>query len=128
MKIENINIEIDDQTIIDEIITALEGGSNYWYNLDPDDLIPFRQAYTGMPLSEKVARAVLEKGITIKIWDAEDNEELLGELSRDGIYTGFAKMIQEYPYVFANITTQQSDASDSDILLQLAVMNEVKFG
>jgi len=40
------------------LVTALEGGSNYWYMLDLNDTGVPKEKYAGEPLSVKVAKMI----------------------------------------------------------------------
>lgn len=129
MLISNVNVK--DELIVNAIITALEGGSNYWYFLEEKSVDAVRKVFekgSGKSLAEKVALATLEKGIKVQVLDLEDEEEVLGEISRNSIQSGLTKLVQEYPREYANIMEEEYDANDADVFLQLVVMNEVTFG
>ncbi len=73
----SINIELTREVLEDIFVTALEGGSNYWYligaeaikkvrNIIPDRSIPFSQA---------LFSAVYDHNIDIDIHDIEESED-----------------------------------------------------
>jgi hypothetical protein len=125
-----ITQEIEYQTFEDVLVTALEGGSNYWYLLK--DSIPKLSGRPGLALSERIAQCVWNGNAEIEyklnIYDLEDEEELLGTLSNESAHTGFQLMAEEYPEAFARILNEQYDADDADIWFQLTIMGEVVFG
>lgn len=118
-----ILIEISDQRIKDALITALEGGSNYWYfvNFDKGN-IPLK---VDCAMSEHIVNSVMD-GHYVAIEDIETGENL-GVLSHSSIEKGLQLLSKDYPSIAASIT-DHLDASESDILLQLCVMGEVVFG
>ncbi len=119
-------VEVKDQQIKDQIITAIEGGSNYWYFLSDLSMLPERKE--GEALSERIGRAVLDEGITVPIYDLEDEEEKLGDLTKESIAKALQTMYEDYPDHFSDMVLEQGDADTADVFLQLAVMNEITFG
>lgn len=125
-----IKFNISEETIKDQLCTALEGGSNYWYMLGNIDRKHFVK---GEPLVDNLTRSFLaDKDYKLEIYDyeSEDEEspELLGVVTYDSIAKAFAIMSQEYPNQLARILTGQYDADDSDVWFQIATMGEVIFG
>lgn len=104
------------------IVTALEGGSNYWYLID-EKHIPPKEKYPMLAPSQRVARAVWE-GAVIPVHDAEDPETVLGDLSIENFKNNFASFIHEW----VQIEDQSGDAETADIILQFTVMGELTFG
>jgi hypothetical protein len=125
MKDLKIEIAITEQMIEDQIVTALEGGSNYWYYLGDTSMIPNYDKKE--PLATQLSRAVLNEGIVIPVHDIED-EELLGNLSLESIQKGLTLMAKDYPEHFQNMITENGDAETADVFFQLAVMGELVFG
>jgi len=121
-----ITIEIEDQKIKDQIITAIEGGSNYWYYLDYLSMLP--EYNEGEALSERIGRAVLDEGIEVPVFDYEDQDEELGKLSKASIENAMMIMASEYPQTLDDIREETGDAETADIFFQLAVMGEIVFG
>ena len=80
--------ELGYQSFEDLIVTSLEGGSNYWYWLDRDD---FEKDLTisNEPLACRLADALYnDKRFKLKVYDCEDEEELLGVVDRITRFTG----------------------------------------
>jgi hypothetical protein len=147
-----LNRSLDKQDIIDLFVTALEGGSNYWYYMDlPDNIKSY-----GQSISEAVGEFILQGG-KIYFYDNELRSEVMYNLKRgeytiegdiidqkrfnediDETYLGFVTMDRileaitiikkEYPNIWENILLEQEDAGDADVFLQLCVMGEVVFG
>jgi hypothetical protein len=151
-KNEALNRKLKQEDIINLFVTALEGGSNYWYYVE----IPDKANNTGEPSSEEIGKFILNGG-TVSFYDielmeeifgkigdyyyhiqgdivdeklfAEDKEKaLLGRVDMDSILEGISITKEDYPKVWENILLEQYDANDADIFLQLCVMGEVQFG
>lgn len=120
--------KITKQDIIDLFVTALEGGSNYWYYL-PTIPAAVREikTETGMATSEAIGEYVLRGG-NIQVNDAEEEEEVLGTVDMDSLLDAIQKLKDDYPRVYENIIDEEYDAEDADIFFQLATMGEVVFG
>jgi hypothetical protein len=120
--------KISKENIIDIFVTALEGGSNYWYYIPtiPNGVRDIMDE-TGMATSEAIGQYVL-KGGYVQINDAEDEEEVLGNVDMDGLLDAIQKVKTEFPDVYNNIIDEEYDADDADIFFQIAVMGEIVFG
>jgi len=114
-------VEFEPQDIIDVLITALEGGSNYWYQFgDSNEGI---SKFTDKSLSECVGLSVLEKGAIVPIYDYEDENELLGTISKENIERGLKLFIED-----GRCFEPEMDAEDADIFFQFVVMGKIVFG
>lgn len=120
--------KITKQDIIDLFVTALEGGSNYWYYI-PKIPAGVRQikTETGMATSEAIGEYILRGG-NIQINDAEDEEEVLGTVDMTSLLEAIDLLKSDYTHAYENIIDEEYDADDADIFFQLAVMGEVTFG
>lgn len=116
-----ISIPVPVQEVKDILITALEGGSNYWYYL-PDVEMAQKEEYKSLPLSVKIINAVIDHGEVVPVYDVEDENEKLGEISRENIERGLKL------YIPGNILDGSADAGEADRLFQLIVMGEVVYG
>ena len=151
---EQLNRKLTKQDIIDILITALEGGSNYWYLIDlPENIKSY-----GQSTSEAVGEYILRGG-SIDFFDREeyydvrrslkdgdynigDSDDMidkksyqedientkLGYIDMDRILEAITKIKSEYPEIWKNILLENADAGDADVFLQLCVMNEVVYG
>lgn len=124
----------------DLVITALEGGSNYWYYLPDLSMVPKDKT---TPLSILIFRAAMN-GARIPVSEAEDPEHILGYLTKDGMLTALDRLsrgegtpIREngkvvrtltYGNQVANIVDGNWDANSADVWFQMAVMGEVIYG
>lgn len=128
MKIE---IEISQEKIRNLIITALEGGSNYWYFLGDDAVALIKEKSPNgliIALSERMGMAI-ENGAEIPITDLEDEMEVLGNISMESIKKGLSLMASQQPEQFGNLQSENNwDAETADVFFQYAVMGELVFG
>jgi hypothetical protein len=124
-----IPLNITKEQIADQLCTALEGGSNYWYMLGDIDRIYFDKSLT---LVDNLVRSFLvDKEYELNVYDiesGEDEPDLLGKVTYKSIGNAFTLMGTHYPKQLANILSGDYDADDSDVWFQLATMGEVVFG
>lgn len=127
MKI-TIEQEITLDNIESIIVTALEGGSNYWYWLDTSD---FKEDLSspGEPLTVRISKALFTNpSFRMPVYDREDQEEVLGIVSQKSVKEGLEIAAKDYPDRFRAIIDEEYDADDADVIFQLCVMKEVVFG
>jgi hypothetical protein len=120
--------KITKKDIIDLFVTALEGGSNYWYYLPeiPSGVRDIKRE-TGMETSEAIGEYVLRGG-NIQVNDAEEEEEVLGTVDMGSLMDAIQKLKEDYPRTYENIIDEEYDAEDADIFFQIATMGDVVFG
>tara|TARA_R110000868_G_scaffold54673_5_gene170681 strand:- start:6930 stop:7358 length:429 start_codon:yes stop_codon:yes gene_type:complete len=134
--INNMEITIK-KTISKEIlgnifVTALEGGSNYWYSLGYDAIRKIRKAVpkeTNPYLSVAILDAILEHNVEVDIHDAEDEEEVLGTITKATMQERLQKLANsEDAWALNNELECNGDATSSDVVFQYIVLGEVTFG
>jgi hypothetical protein len=134
-----VKMEVSDQTIRDLLVSALEGGSNYWYcisdyrfpegvsyedfqeggqfTLDeyyhPTQLIPFHEG------CEMVF-------IDVDTQDEPEREEFV--LNKEALQRGLQVMADEYPKHFADATGEDWDAITADVYLQCCLFGKIVYG
>jgi hypothetical protein len=116
------NIELTYEMLENVIVTALEGGSNYWYLIKDTD-IPPRELDDYTPASIRIARMIWDGGI-LPVYDAEEPEVHLGDFS----LRQFAEHAPDAPWAFTELLNDNLDATSADALFQLGTMGEVIFG
>jgi hypothetical protein len=128
------------EDIINLFVDALEGGSNYWYEIRhlPKE-VRYKANEMGQSVSEAIGEYIL-KGGYVQFYDAEEEYDeddytethsdngLLGTVDMDSILEAITIIKRDYPDVWENILDEQYDANDADIFLQLCVMGDVVFG
>lgn len=113
-------------------VTALEGGSNYWYYLS-DEAVEIIRSFVPKSEDEYLSTAILkaiERGAVIPINDVENEDEVIGELSMDKIATMLQKLYDDDSYSSSlDLEIEgNGDAYSSDIVFQYLAMGEVVFG
>ena len=112
MKLE---LELSYDTFEDTIITALEGGSNYWMDYEVKKGIPKRDEMPDKAPSERIAYGLWHnKDSEVAIWDAEEEGELLGTLTYDSVREGMQLACKEYA-VDVNEETESFITHDTEI-------------
>jgi hypothetical protein len=131
-----IKKEISFEMIENIIVTAIEGGSNYWYFLDlkkATNMPPREQNGEIVPLSIRIAQGVFnDPDFRLPVFDleSEDEDEMdeLGVLSQESMRNAIGLTMNDYKNTWHNLEEEEFDAGDADVLFQLAVMGEVVFG
>lgn len=128
-----VTLKIDDEKIASAIISAFEGGSNYWYFIDefhrPDGeqaLWPYRED------SGKVFKHVdypMNPGGYLLIHSDEEPEKGQFKLDRQAIETGLQKLAEsaDYSHHFRDLAGDNADAITGDVLLQFALFGDVLY-
>lgn len=121
----------DTETKKNLLTSALEGGSNYWYYLGDDAnaiLKPFRKELgKGKPYVDYFFRA-LERGYSIPVRDAEDEDEVLGHISMESICRAELLMATKHASHYADAKAERDDATTADVWFQLAVLGDIVYG
>ena len=122
------------------LISALEGGSNYWYWLPEKgdsnaegmaDVLKWAEdkEFEGLASSELIARYVWQGGgVRVTEGDAQDEHILLWALNRTNVKRGFKVMQEKYPRHWDDLQRDNADAETADVWFQCALMGEVTFG
>lgn len=125
MKIE---ITIPDEAIEDVFVTAIEGGSNYWYWIKSKSVDMVREYEPKGSFSVALYKSVMNHGADIQVHDVESGD-LLGTLSYDSIKDRIANLMEsEHAHRMFNMMKGDYDAEDADVVFQYMVMNEIVFG
>ena len=112
------------------IVGALEGGSNYWYDLKPDEFrSQLSESTEGEPISMRIAKALYDNPeFKMNVYDAEDEGELLGTVTQESMLDGLIIAALDYDWHFNNLMTENDDAETADVMFQLATMKDIVFG
>jgi len=122
----------------DLLVTALEGGSNYWYFLNDlkkvNDVTLSEDGVKRECLSIRISNAVQEHNVEVEVHDNENNADLLGIISVAAMDKAEQLMYDAGGHVrelVLSLCTDEefiADAEDADIWLQYVVMGELRFG
>lgn len=112
------------------LVSALEGGSNYWYLLGARSVNEVEEYLNkddaGLPFAFQMMRAI-ERGASIRVFDCETGEKL-GYINLESIKNAEEIMLRDYPEQYAIAKQDEGDADTGDIWFQLSVMGEVVYG
>ena len=126
-----VTLKISTEVLEDIFVTALEGGSNYWYFLSEDAVKKIREAVPKSEdpyLSTSILKAIL-KGVDVPINDAEDEDEVIGEISLKTMLARLQKLAdsRNNSALISHIDGN-GDADTADIILQYLAFGEIVYG
>jgi hypothetical protein len=108
------------------IITALEGGSNYWYYLKDVDNI---ERNTQRTLSEDIAyNLYYYPEFKLDVYDVENPDDLLGTVTQKSMLNALELAYKDYNHIYVDLLEGTGDAETADVLFQLATMEQIVFG
>lgn len=130
-----IKIKIETELNLEDLfVTAIEGGSNYWCSFEEDSIITIRSV---IPKSEErcfsvaCMRAVVEKGVKVPVYDAEDDSfEPIGYLDYSLFEERLGKMAEDENMRkhLLDMVNEEYDANTADIIFQYLILNDVVYG
>ena len=132
MKI-NVTIDIPREVLEGVFITAIEGGSNYWYHIGNEAIDIIKEAVTdkdGKAFSEMLFETVYDHGKAVPIGDIEDmGGEPIGELNINTFSERLQKCIDNgNGWALHDEIDERGDTNSSDIVFQYLVLNDVIYG
>lgn len=127
-KIEGLTL-ITPYEVYNMLVSALEGGSNYWYwfgDKTMDRVLASTKDMENEPTVDRILMAV-QRGATVNVFDCETNEKL-GTLTPQSWANAEKLMIEKYRVHLGHILAEQDDSTTADIFFQLAVIGELTYG
>jgi len=119
-------VKVENCRVKDLLTSAVEGGSNYWGEIRDYDLAngitlgQFDFPHIDVPFKE---------GCSIIFDDIEGDPDLSNKkLNLETMQNGLQIMADKYPHHFADVMTEQDDASTGDVFLQCSLFGEIVFG
>jgi hypothetical protein len=129
MKLE---IELDREVLEDIFVTAIEGGSNYWYFLSRDAVKRIRQAVpreVDDVLSTATFKAVYDHGVSVPINDVENEEDIVGWISMETMQERLQALLNSgEKWALEAHMEENGDADSADVVFQYLAMGEVVYG
>jgi predicted DNA-binding antitoxin AbrB/MazE fold protein len=127
-----IKTEVTREVLESVFITALEGGSNYWYFLSEEACALVDAAVPrdgSKALSERIFEAVYDKGVIIPIHDIEDPEgEPIGALNINTFQQALNECSEKSSWAIQSEMAEQGDATSSDVVFQYLALGEIVYG
>lgn len=122
-----VPVPITGQMVSDLLITAFEGGANYWIiDISLFDLDVKRTAsLTDHPVQNLSTIKIVESV------DGSSENHTLNMPSMENslsLENGLKVMAEKYPRHFANVISDDADAETADVFLQCCLFGEVRYG
>ena len=122
---------ISREVLEDVFVTALEGGSNYWYYLPADSIKAIRKAVPKSEdpyLSTAILKAILDHDVKVPINDVENEDEVIGIITR-GTMQARLQLLADSPNNAALEAhmNEEGDAGSADVVFQYLTMGEVVY-
>ena len=120
------------EVLEDVFVTALEGGSNYWYYLPEESIKAIRKAVPKEEdpyLSTAILKAILDHDVKVAINDAEDEDEVVGVITRGTMQARLQMLADsELKWALDAHIKEEGDAESADVVFQYLAMGEVVYG
>ena len=124
-----LELELSYETFEDIVVTALEGGSNYWYMLGDIKGCPLKSEMPDKAPSQRIAYGLWHNRYAmVDILDLEDEYWMLGTLTYDSVRENMQLACEDYMKEINMMISEDYDACIADTLFQVLVMGEVTFG
>ena len=127
-----IKQKISREVLEDVFVTALEGGSNYWYYLPEESIKAIRKAVPKSEdpyLSTAILKAILDHDVVVPINDAEQEDELIGIISKKTMESRLQLLSDsENRWALESHMREEGDANSADVVFQYLAMGEVVYG
>lgn len=139
----HVTLQLSVQDLTDLLITAIEGGSNYWcpkIRLNaigfPNEVVTRR--LEGEVYNEFICRNVAAGG-TLTFFEQDEyalfstREALIPHtMSRDKLLNGIQQVLTKYPHILKIDSTEfpldNVDAESADAIVQMALFGELRYG
>jgi len=123
---------MDRQLLENIFVTALEGGSNYWYFIDDANHKKIRKAVPKSVdpfFSTAMLTAILDHGVEVEVCDIENPDEVLGVLKAETMEERLHDLDMHLDYRWALEHEEEGvgDAESSDVVFQYLVLGDVWF-
>lgn len=140
----NVPIEISREMVVNQIITAIEGGSNYWaefrfFNKDGKavrgllDLLPSPNDYSdicGIIWVREVDESTgdLLSEVPINLLEDHGGQYPMGCAPWESVVAGLRLMAEKHPRHFADVIADGGDAETADVFMQMVCLRELRYG
>lgn len=129
-----VKLNLEYETFENIIVTALEGGSNYWYMLGDIKGCPLPDEMPDKAPSERIAYGLWHnKDAEVYVYDVDITEEdgdsqLLGILTHNSVRERMQLATINHLSELEAMISGDFDSWTADTLFQVLVMGEVVFG
>lgn len=127
-----IKTKISREILEDVFVTAIEGGSNYWYFLGDHAIAKIRRAIPKSEdefISTAILKAILDHDVKVEINDADNEDEIVGVITRGTMQPRLQLLADsELKWALDAHIKGEGDAESADIVFQYLAMGEVIYG
>lgn len=128
-----LKLDVSREVLESIFITAIEGGSNYWYYIGEESVKAINNVCpraSGMAFSERVFTAVYDYDVEVALHDIEDIEgEPIGVLSKNTFKERLERCANEgNMWALQQEIDEQGDAASSDVAFQYLALNDCVYG
>jgi hypothetical protein len=120
------------EVLEDIFVSALEGGSNYWYYLPEESIKAIRKAVpkeVDPYLSSAILTAILDHDVKVAINDVEEEEDVIGVITRGTMQTRLQLLADSgNKWALEAHIKEEGDAESADVVFQYLTMGEVVYG
>lgn len=128
----NVKVDVSREVIENIVVTALEGGSNYWYYIGEEAIKRINSVAprtNNSSFSERVIKAVFDYDIIVPIHDIEDTDgEPIGELNVKTFEERLELCASEALWALQEEIDERGDAGSSDVIFQYLVLGDYVYG
>lgn len=128
-KIEGLTL-LTPYDVYNMLVSAFEGGSNYWYWIGRKTCERMEAAtedMKGEPFVDRFLMAIQRGAKGINVLDCEDYTKL-GTLTPESWAKAEKLLIEKHRSHLGDILKENDDATTADVFFQLAVMGEIVYG
>lgn len=113
-----VPLEFNEGMLHDHLVSAIEGGSNYWAEIDAGEHQPgwtnyFTATFTVIEMSDEKAGVLHGQKY---------------QLNKDKLKAGLSVLAKKYSHHFCDILREFGDATTGDVLVQCALFGDIIYG
>lgn len=127
-----IKTKITREVLEDVFVTALEGGSNYWYYLSEEAIANIRKVVSKSEeqfLAVAMLKAILDHDVKVPINDVDNEDEVVGVITKALIEPRLQLLAEsDNGWALEAHLKEQGDADSADVVFQYLAMGEVIYG
>jgi hypothetical protein len=128
----NVKVDVSREVLENIVVTALEGGSNYWYCIGEEAINRINSVAprtNDSSFSERLIKAVFDYGVIVPIHDVEDTDgEPIGELNVKTFEERLELCASEALWALQEEIDERGDAGSSDVVFQYLALGDYIYG
>jgi hypothetical protein len=129
-KLGDVVLPFTEETAWSLLVSAFEGGSNYWYRIDNSRTVYARGLSNGS--FEYLTLVPLVEGCSLIVQhDANEDGKYVDcphPLNRARLIAGMQLMAEKWPHHCRDVLAENADADTGDVYLQCCVLGDLVYG